>query len=182
MSKIGRLPITIPSGVTVTVSDSVVTVKGPKGESTHTMPAGIKAELTGEQLVVSRGSEDKTARALHGLTRALLSNMVTGVSVGFTKNLELVGTGYRARLAGKTLVLSLGYSHEIEYVPPQGIEIKVENTNLITVSGFDRQVVGQVSAVIRSYRKPEPYKGKGIRYAGEVVRRKAGKAAKAASA
>jgi large subunit ribosomal protein L6 len=182
MSKIGRLPITIPSTVTLTIAGDLITVKGPKGELSYTLKPKIKAELTGDQLVITRSSEDKPVRALHGLTRALLSNMVTGVTTGFTKNLELVGTGYRARLAGTKLILSLGYSHEIEFVPPQGIEIKVEGTNVIIISGFDIQAVGQVAAVIRNYRKPEPYKGKGIRYAGEVVRRKAGKAAKAAAA
>ncbi len=182
MSKIGRLPLTIPSGLTLTLDGSKIMVKGPKGELTYTLKPKIKATLTGDQLVISRESDDKPVRALHGLTRALLANMVTGVSTGFTKSLELVGTGYRARMAGKTLVLSLGYSHDIEYLPPAGIEIKVEGTNLITVSGYDIQAVGQVAAVIRSYRQPEPYKGKGIRYAGEVVRRKAGKAAKAAAA
>jgi large subunit ribosomal protein L6 len=182
MSKIGRLPITIPSTVTLTIAGDLITVKGPKGELSYTLKPKIKAELTGDQLVITRSSEDKPVRALHGLTRALLSNMVTGVTTGFTKNLELVGTGYRARLAGTKLVLSLGYSHEIEFVPPKGIEIKVEGTNVIIISGFDIQAVGQVAAVIRNYRKPEPYKGKGIRYAGEVVRRKAGKAAKAAAA
>jgi large subunit ribosomal protein L6 len=182
MSKIGRLPITIPGEVTLSIAGGVVTVKGSKGELTYNIPHKIKAELIGDQLVISRTSEDKPVRALHGLTRALIANMVKGVSVGFTKNLELVGTGYRARLAGKTLILSLGYSHEIEFIPPTGIEIKVEGTNVIIISGHDIQAVGQSAAVIRSYRKPEPYKGKGIRYAGEVVRRKAGKAAKAAAA
>ena len=182
MSKIGRLPITIPSTVNLTIADRVVTVKGQKGELSYTLKPKINAELTGDQLVITRATEDKPVRALHGLTRALLSNMVTGVTTGFTKNLELVGTGYRARLAGTKLVLSLGYSHEIEYVAPKGIEIKVEGTGVIIISGFDIQAVGQVAAVIRNYRKPEPYKGKGIRYAGEVVRRKAGKAAKAAAA
>ncbi|MEI8232582.1 MAG: 50S ribosomal protein L6 [bacterium] len=182
MSKIGRLPITIPPSVTLTLAGNLVTVKGAKGELSYELKPKIKAELTGDQLVISRSSEDKPVRALHGLTRALIANMVKGVSDGFTKNLELVGTGYRARLAGKTLILSLGYSHEIEFVAPAGIEIKVEGTNIIIISGYDIQAVGQVAAVIRSYRKPEPYKGKGIRYAGEVVRRKAGKAAKAASA
>jgi large subunit ribosomal protein L6 len=182
MSKIGRLPITVPSTVTLTIAGDLITVKGPKGELSYTLKPKIKAELTGDQLVITRSSEDKPVRALHGLTRALLSNMVTGVTTGFTKNLELVGTGYRARLAGTKLILSLGYSHEIEFVPPKGIEIKVEGTNVIIISGFDIQAVGQVAAVIRNYRKPEPYKGKGIRYAGEVVRRKAGKAAKAAAA
>ena len=182
MSKIGRLPITIPASVTLTINDGVVNVKGPKGELSYTVKPKIKLELTGDQLVITRTSEDKPVRALHGLTRALIANMVKGVSEGFTKNLELVGTGYRARLAGTKLILSLGYSHEIEFVPPKGVEIKVEGTGVIIVSGFDIQAVGQVAAVIRSYRKPEPYKGKGIRYAGEVVRRKAGKAAKAAAA
>lgn len=182
MSKIGRLPITIPSTVILTIAGNLVTVKGPKGELTYTLKPKIKAELTGDQLTITRSGEDKSVRALHGLTRALLANMVLGVTTGFTKNLELVGTGYRARLAGTKLILSLGYSHEIEFVPPVGIELKVEGTNVITVSGYDIQAVGQVAAVIRSYRKPEPYKGKGIRYAGEVVRRKAGKAAKAAAA
>lgn len=182
MSKIGRLPITIPTSVTLTITGDVVNVKGPKGELSYTVKPKIKLELTGDQLVITRTSEDKPVRALHGLTRALIANMVKGVSEGFTKNLELVGTGYRARLAGTKLILSLGYSHEIEFVPPKGVEIKVESTNVIIVSGYDIQAVGQVSAVIRSYRKPEPYKGKGIRYAGEVVRRKAGKAAKAAAA
>lgn len=182
MSKIGRLPITIPTSVTLTISGSTLTVKGTKGELHYELKPKIKAELTGDQLVITRISEDKSVRALHGLTRALLANMVKGVSDGFTKNLELVGTGYRARLQGRTLILSLGYSHEIEFTPPEGIDLKVEGTNVIIVTGFDIQAVGQVAAVIRSYRKPEPYKGKGIRYAGEVVRRKAGKAAKAATA
>lgn len=182
MSKIGRLPITIPTSVTLTITGDVVNVKGSKGELNYTLKPKIKLELTGDQLVITRTSEDKPVRALHGLTRALIANMVKGVSEGFTKNLELVGTGYRARLAGTKLILSLGYSHEIEFVPPKGVEIKVEGTNVIIVSGYDIQAVGQVAAVIRSYRKPEPYKGKGIRYAGEVVRRKAGKAAKAAAA
>lgn len=182
MSKIGRLPITVPANATLTIADNIVTVKGIKGELNYKLQPKIKAELTGDQLVISRTSEDKPVRALHGLTRALIANMVKGVTEGFTKKLELVGTGYRARLSGKTLILSLGYSHEIEFVPPAGIEIKVEGTGVIIISGFDIQSVGQVAAVIRSYRKPEPYKGKGIRYAGEVVRRKAGKAAKATSA
>jgi len=182
MSKIGRLPITVPSAINLTIVGDLITVKGPKGELSYSLKPKIKAELTGDQLLITRTSEDKPVRALHGLTRALLSNMVIGVTTGFTKNLELVGTGYRAKLVGTKLILSLGYSHEIEFIPPSGIEIKVEGTNVIIISGFDIQAVGQVAAVIRSYRKPEPYKGKGIRYAGEVVRRKAGKAAKAASA
>lgn len=182
MSKIGRLPITIPAGVTFTVADHVVTVKGPKGELTYTVLPKISVKQEDDQVIVERSSEDKPVRALHGLTRALLANMVTGVTTGFTKTLELVGTGYRARLEGTTLVLSLGFSHEVKFPSPAGITIKVDNTNLITLTGFDRQAVGQAAAVIRNYKKPEPYKGKGIRYTGEVVRRKAGKAAKAATA
>lgn len=182
MSKIGRLPITIPTGVTITVDGRTVVVKGAKNELSYVLTPNISVEQADGTLVITRKSEDKPVRALHGLTRALIANMVQGVTTGFTKQLELVGTGYRARLAGSNLILSLGYSHEIEYVPPTGITLKVENTNLITVSGYDRQVVGQAAAIIRSYRKPEPYKGKGIRYVGEVVRRKAGKAAKAAAA
>jgi large subunit ribosomal protein L6 len=182
MSKIGRLPITVPTTVTLTVNGHDVTVKGPKGELSYTLKPKIKVEVTGDQLVVTRTSEDKPVRALHGLTRALLSNMIVGVTDGFTKVLELVGTGYRARLAGTKLVLSLGFSHEVEFEAPQGIAIKVEGTNLITISGFDRQQVGEVAAKIRAFRKPEPYKGKGIRYQNEVVRRKAGKAAKGATA
>ena len=181
MSKIGKLPITIPQNATVTITGTLVTVKGPKGELSYQLKPKIKLELKDQVLTVSRQSEDKQVRALHGLTRALIANMVTGVTTGFTKNLELVGTGYRAKLNGNKLILSLGFSHEIEFAPPQGIELKLEGTNLITVSGYDIQLVGQTAAIIRSYKKPEPYKGKGIRYAGEVVRRKAGKAAKAAT-
>lgn len=182
MSKIGRLPITIPTTVTLTLAGKVVTVKGPKGELTYTIQPKVSAELTGDQLVITRTSEDKSVRALHGLTRALIANMVTGVTDGFTKTLELVGTGYRARMNGNNIILSLGFSHEIEYIAPAGITLKVDNTNFITITGFDRQAVGQAAAVIRAYKKPEPYKGKGIRYTGEIVRRKAGKAAKAAAA
>lgn len=181
MSKIGRLPITIPSTVTLTQEGNIVTIKGALGQLSYALKPKIKATLAGDKLTITTDSEEKSVRALHGLTRALIANMVSGVERGFAKKLELIGTGYRARLAGSKLILSLGFSHEIEYTPPSGITLNVENTNLITVSGFDAQVVGQVSAIIRSYRPPEPYKGKGIRYAGEVVRRKAGKAAKAAT-
>lgn len=180
MSKIGRAPITIPAGVTITRDGAQVTVTGPKGVLTHTVPAGIKAELEGSTLVITRATEEKNHRALHGVTRAVIANHVTGVTVGFTKILELVGTGYRARMQGSTLVLSLGFSHEVEFNAPNGITIAVENTNLIKISGIDRQQVGEVAAKIREFRKPEPYKGKGVRYQGEVVRKKAGKAAKAA--
>lgn len=179
MSKIGRAPITIPAGVTVTLDSSLLTVKGPQGELSHTLPTGIKAELQDSTLTLTRAKETKELRALHGLTRALVANMVNGVNEGFKKSLELIGTGYRAKLAGTKLVLSLGFSHDVEYTPPQGITLNVEGTNFIHVSGSDKQAVGQVAAIIRDYKKPEPYKGKGIRYQGEVVRRKAGKASKA---
>lgn len=180
MSKIGRSPITIPTGVTITQDGNLLTVTGPKGTLTHTIPTGITATLDGASLVITRASEEKTHRALHGVTRAVIANHVTGATVGFTKILELVGTGYRARMQGSTLILSLGFSHEIEFNAPTGITIAVENTNLIKVSGIDRQQVGEVAAKIREFRKPEPYKGKGVRYQGEIVRKKAGKAAKAA--
>ncbi len=182
MSKIGRLPIALPSGVTLTLVGNVVTVKGPKGELNFTLPPRISLKVEDNIATLNRASDDKSVRALHGLSRAVVANLVQGVNTGFTKILELQGTGYRARLSGNNLVLSLGFSHEIEYQAPSGVSLQVENTNLITIAGSDRQVVGQVAAKIRSYRPPEPYKGKGIRYQGEVVRRKAGKAAKAAAA
>lgn len=182
MSKIGRLPISIPSGVTVTVDGSVVKMKGAKTELTHTLPAGITAEVKETTLIVTRKNDEKHVKALHGLTRALLNNMATGVADGFRKTLELVGTGYRARMGGSKLILSLGFSHEIEYVIPQGIQIQVEGTNMIHISGADKHLVGQTAANIRDYKRPEPYKGKGIKYQGEVIRRKAGKAAKTAAA
>lgn len=182
MSKIGRLPIPIPPNVTLTITGDLVTVKGALGELTYSLQPKISVKVEGDQCLVSRSSDDKPVRALHGLTRALLANMVTGVDLGFNKTLELLGTGYRARMNGNTLVLSLGFSHEIEYIPPVGITLKVVDTTTIIISGFDRQLVGQAAAKIRSYKTPEPYKGKGIRYQGEIVRRKAGKAAKAAAA
>jgi len=181
MSKIGRMPITIPAGVTFTLGGDSITVKGSKGELSYAIPAPIKIKDVEGVLHVERPNDSKPVRALHGLVRALVANMITGVSVGFTKKLELVGTGYRAKLAGNKLVLSLGFSHEVEYISPANITLSVEGTNIINITGFDKQLVGEVAAKIRSYRKPEPYKGKGIRYSGEVVRRKAGKAAKAAT-
>lgn len=180
MSKIGRLPITVPEGVTLSIVGSLVKVTGSKGELTYLVQPKITVKLEGNQVLVTRSSDDKPIRALHGLTRSLVANMITGVSVGFTKILELQGTGYRARLSGSNLILSLGFSHEIEYIPPTGVVLKVENTTTIIITGFDLQQVGEAAAKIRSFKKPEPYKGKGIRYQGEIVRRKAGKAAKAA--
>lgn len=179
MSIIGRTPLTIPSEVTVTIDKSLLVVKGPKGELQHTLPRGVKAKLEDKTLTFTRINDAKPNRALHGLTRALAANMVEGVTDGFTKTLELVGTGFRARLAGNKLVLTLGFSHEVEYVAPDGVSLQVEGTNIIRLTGSDKQAVGEAAAKIRALKKPEPYKGKGIRYQGEKVRRKAGKAAKA---
>lgn len=182
MSKVGLLQITLPTSVNLSVVDSIVKVTGPKGNLELRLPAGISIKVEGNAVNVIRANEEKQTRANHGTTRANLSNMIIGVSTGFTKSLELVGTGYRARMSGTKLVLSLGFSHEIEYQAAPGININVEGTNLIHISGIDIQVVGQTAAEIRKYRKPEPYKGKGVKYVGEVIRRKAGKAAKGAAA
>ena len=176
MSRIGRKPITLPKGVDVSVKGERIVVKGSKGElSTHMMP-GVNLEIEGGVVNVSRENDEKQTRASHGLIRALVANMVTGVSEGFQRTLELVGVGYRAQKQGSKLVLSLGYSHPIEFEEPTGIEIVVENPIKIVVKGIDKQVVGQVCAIIRGYRPPEPYHGKGIRYSGEHIIRKAGKA------
>ncbi len=182
MSKIGRAPITVPAGTTVTVADGVATVTGPKGTLTYTYPREITVTVDGTTVLCTRTSDDKPVRALHGLTRALLANMVKGVTDGYSKTLELVGTGYRARLSGTKLIFSLGFSHEVEIDAPAGIMFKVEGTNIVTITGFSKELVGATAAKIRALKKPEPYKGKGIRYQGEVVRRKAGKAAKGATA
>jgi large subunit ribosomal protein L6 len=181
MSKIGRAPITIPAGVSLILEGSRVTVKGPKGELSHNLPRAIKAVFEDQILTLSRASDSKTHRALHGLSRALVANMVEGVEQGYTKTLELVGTGYRAKVSGRKLILSLGFSHDIDFQAPEGITLNLEGTNLIHVEGHDKQLVGQTAANIRAFKKPEPYKGKGIRYQAEIVRRKAGKAAKAAA-
>ncbi|MCL1940946.1 MAG: 50S ribosomal protein L6, partial [Synergistaceae bacterium] len=175
MSRIGRKPITLPKGVEVSVKGERIVVKGSKGElSTHMMP-GVNLEIEGGIVNVSRENDEKQTRASHGLIRALVANMVTGVSEGFQKTLELVGVGYRAQMQGNKLVLSLGYSHPIEFEAPAGIEIVVETPVKIVVKGIDKQAVGQVSAVLRGYRPPEPYHGKGVRYGGEHIIRKAGK-------
>ena len=179
MSRIGKAPIPVPPSVQVTIRGSDVTVKGPKGELTRTFHRDIAVRLEDNQLVVSRPTEQRQHRALHGLSRALLANMVHGVTEGFQKELEINGVGYRAQLEGETLVLNVGYSHPVEIVPPPGITISVEKGyRNITVQGMDKELVGRVAARIRAVRKPEPYKGKGIRYVGEYVRRKAGKAGK----
>jgi len=177
VSRVGRKPIEIPAGVTVTLQGSTLTAKGPLGEMQIRIPDGIACTQEGNQLVFTRASDDKHVRALHGTTRALAANIITGVSKGFEKQLELQGVGYRVELRGKNLVLSLGFSHPIVFIPPEGIQISVASPTQFSVKGTDRQLVGEVAAVIRKIRPPEPYKGKGIRYVGEYVRRKAGKAA-----
>jgi large subunit ribosomal protein L6 len=179
MSRVGRLPIEIPSGVEVEIKGTHVRVKGPKGELSHTFPPVVKITNDDGSLTVERLSEEKFTRAMHGTARAVIFNMVEGVTNGFEKILEIHGVGYRAEMKGSQLVLSLGYSHPIEVDPPEGITFEVlDRNNVIKVSGYDKQVVGQIAAEIRGTRPVEPYKGKGIRYRGEYVRRKAGKAGK----
>lgn len=176
MSRIGRMPIAVPQGVTVTIeANNAVTVKGPKGELTRVLHKDMIIEKENDTLNVKRPSEEKQHKALHGLTRTLLANMVTGVTQGFTKTLEIAGVGYRASKSGTKLNLTLGFSHPVEVQPPQGINIDVPAPNKIIVSGIDKEAVGALAANIRSYREPEPYKGKGIKYEGEIVRRKVGK-------
>lgn len=180
MSKIGQKPIPIPSGVTVNLDGRNITVNGPKGNlSFHSRPE-VKIELNDSVINITRKSESKMAKAMHGLTRSIIANLVTGVSEGWKKELELIGVGYRANVSGNKLVLSLGFSHPVEISAPQGIEFATAE-NRVIISGIDKTLVGQVAADIRKKRKPEPYKGKGIRYVGEYVRRKSGKAAKAAA-
>jgi large subunit ribosomal protein L6 len=179
MSRIGRLPITVPSGVDVTLDGQDITVKGPKGTLGLTVTDHIGVERGDDgALVVSRRDDGRDARALHGLTRTLVANMVTGVTEGYEKKLEIVGVGYRVQPKGKDLEFSVGYSHSVVVTPPEGISFAVEGPTKFSVQGIDKQQVGQVAANIRKIRKPEPYKGKGIRYAGEHVRRKVGKAGK----
>ena len=175
MSRIGRLPVPLVTGVTVTVADANVTVKGPKGSLAQPLPGGISAEVADGKIVVKRRDDSKSQKALHGLSRALLANAVTGVTKGFTKDLEIQGVGYRAQASGKSVSFTLGYTHAIEFPIPDGIQIAVDKQTKVTVSGIDRQKVGQVAAKIRSLRPPDVYKGKGVRYVGEVVRKKAGK-------
>jgi large subunit ribosomal protein L6 len=178
MSRIGRLPIDIPAGVTVTADNGVIAVKGPKGELSLTVASPIEVAIADNQVVVTRPDDERLSRSLHGLTRTLINNQIIGVTEGYTKGLEVVGTGYRVAAKGSSLEFALGYSHSITVDPPAGISFTVEGQNKILVSGIDKQAVGEVAANIRKLRKPEPYKGKGIRYEGEVVRRKAGKAGK----
>jgi large subunit ribosomal protein L6 len=176
MSRIGKIPIQIPKGVTVTVKGSAVTVKGPKGELHRNMHPEIGVAVEGETCTVSRPSEDPRHKALHGLSRTLVANMVEGVTKGYSKQLEITGVGYKAEVRPYGLQLALGFSHQIEYKAPTGIKLTAPQPTQVVIEGADKQVVGQVAAEIRSLRPPEPYKGKGIKYAGEVVRRKAGKA------
>jgi len=175
VSRIGRKPISLPAGVEVKIEDNVITIKGPKGVLSQSIPEDISIELKENELLCTRPSDAKRHRAMHGLTRALVANMVTGVTTGFEKKLEMVGVGYRAQMQGSKLVLNIGYSHPIEIDPPQGVEFEVPAVTRITVKGIDKQLVGNTAADIRALRKPEPYKGKGVRYENEVVRRKAGK-------
>ena len=179
MSRIGKLPVTVAKGVNVDIEGSTVKVKGPKGELVREFPAGISFTQDDGKISVIRPDDEKQSRALHGLSRSLLNNMVVGVAEGFTRTLELQGVGYRATQAGQNVTLAVGYSHPVEVKPPEGIQLEVEGTSRVHVRGIDKELVGQVAANIRKIRKPEPYKGKGIRSLGERVRRKAGKAGKA---
>ncbi len=181
MSRVGRLPVEVPSGVEVTIVESHVKIKGPKGEMEFDFSPEIEISFADGQVTVKRPSDAREMRSLHGTTRALIQNMVTGVTEGFQKELQLVGVGYRANMQGQNLVLNVGYSHPVEIVPPAGITFEVGDRNQqIFISGMDKQSVGQVAADIRKVRPPEPYKGKGIRYKDEYIRRKAGKAGKVA--
>ena len=176
MSRIGRKPITVPAGVEVKIDGTVVTVKGPKGTLTQTFHPNMKIELTGAELTVTRPDEEKQNRSLHGLTRTLLANMVEGVTNGFKKELEINGVGYRVQKQGKQVIMNLGYSHQVIVEEVEGITLDVPDPNHIVVNGADKQLVGQIASEIREKRPPEPYKGKGIKYATEVIRRKEGKA------
>ncbi|MDE3840613.1 50S ribosomal protein L6 [Bacillus methanolicus] len=178
MSRIGKKPIEIPSGVTVTVNNNTVTVKGPKGELTRSFNPDIEIKVEDNVITVSRPTDEKEHRALHGTTRAIIANMVEGVSKGFERSLELIGVGYRAQKQGKKLVLNVGYSHPVEIEPEEGLEIEVPANTKVVVKGIDKERVGALAANIRQVRPPEPYKGKGIRYEGEYVRRKEGKTGK----
>lgn len=177
MSRVGKLPVTVPGGVQVKLEGGVFTAKGPKGELSVAVPAEIRVAIAEGEVRVERPSESKTHRSLHGLTRSLVNSAVVGVSAGFQKTLEIVGVGYRAEMKGKTLVMQLGYSHPITIEPPVGIEFETPEPTKVVVKGADKQRVGQVAAEIRARRPPEPYKGKGVKYEGEQVRRKAGKTA-----
>ena len=184
MSRIGKKPVALPSGVTVTVTGSSVAVKGPKGEMKYQFLPEVMVKVDGSSVQVDRKDDSRASRARHGLTRMLIQNMALGVSAGYEKQLEIIGVGYKAQIKGKTMVLNLGHSHPINFAIPEGIEIvpNEKNKNIIAIRGIDKQLVGQVASEIRELRPPEPYKGKGVRYVGEHVRRKAGKAAVAKAA
>jgi len=177
MSRVGRKPIVIPKGVTVSVEAQTVRVEGAKGKLSRVVPPALTVSLQDGRLSVARASDDRAVRALHGLTRALLANMVQGVAEGFEKKLEIVGIGYRAQLQGSVLQLALGYSHPVIFPLPAGIRVEVDKQTLVTLRGADKELLGQIAAKLRALRQPDPYKGKGIRYVGEVIRRKAGKKA-----
>jgi large subunit ribosomal protein L6 len=177
MSRIGRQPVSIPQGVKVSIDGAVVRAEGPKGKLMQPVPAGLSAKLENNQLVVSRSGDDRKMRALHGLARALVANMVTGVKDGFERKLEIVVIGYRAQLQGRAIQLALGYSHPVIFALPEGVTAEIDRQVSITLRGADKAVLGQTAAKLRALRKPDPYKGKGIRYANEVVRRKVGKKA-----
>jgi large subunit ribosomal protein L6 len=178
MSRIGKRPIPVPAKVSITIDGQDIQVKGPKGELSRTLPNGVVVLQDGETLLVNRKDDSRLARERHGLCRTLVANMVEGVSNGYQKRLEIQGIGYRAQLQGRNLNLSLGYSHPVVFEPPAGIEFVVENNTNVVISGIDKELVGNIAASIRASRPPEPYKGKGVRYAGEQVRRKAGKSGK----
>ena len=178
MSRIGRLPIDVPAGVDVKIDGQAVTVKGPKGELSLTVASPIEVKLEENQVLVTRPDDERASRSLHGLTRTLINNQIIGVTQGYSKGLEIVGTGYRVVQKGSAVEFALGFSHPVLVEPPAGITFTVEGNNRLTVSGIDKQAVGETAANIRKIRKPEPYKGKGVRYAGENVRRKAGKSGK----
>lgn len=178
MSRIGKNPISIPPKVEIAINGSHIAVKGPKGELARVLPAAVTVEQQGETLLVLRRDESRSSRQLHGLSRTLVANMIEGVSKGFQRRLEIQGVGYRAQVQGRDLNLIVGYSHPVQISPPEGIQFAVEGNTNVIVTGFDKELVGNTAAQIRDVRSPEPYKGKGIRYAGEVVRRKVGKAGK----
>ena len=178
MSRIGKLPVAIPAGVEISIDGQEVSVKGPKGTLTHVVATPIEVKVEGNELLVTRPDDERASRSLHGLTRTLINNMVVGVTTGYTKAMEIVGTGYRVVAKGKDLEFSLGYSHTIVVEAPEGIAFEVATPTKFSVNGINKQQVGEIAANIRKLRKPEPYKGKGVRYADEVVRRKAGKAGK----
>ena len=178
MSRIGKAPISVPDKVSVSLNGLAVTVKGPKGELSRTLPEGVSIAQDGNTLVVTPSSQNRRSRERHGLSRTLVANMVQGVSEGFTRKLEIVGVGYRAQVQGRKLVVSAGYSHPVEMVPPEGVSFAVENNTSVLVSGADKELVGNEAAKVRAIRPPEPYKGKGIKYEGERILRKAGKTGK----